>query len=555
VSWLDNDSSGSPAGGYDVFLQRLDANGIEQWVHGGLTIADRGFSWTMDYDLDVDAADNALLAFRDDRSGATQIAVTKVDLYGTQVWGGSGVQVTTSTTAFYASPKVAATTDGYVVAAWTQDADTVLQKLDLYGNPLWGAGVVLGEGGAADYAASGLVASDNGSAIVCWVRSVGFPSNRHLYANKVSTNGSLLWGPAHVAILDSGSLQFGNFPGCISDGMGGALWGFYTNSPTLQCYAQHVLANGTEAFVHNGILASTAAARFRVQPDIAYDMVTGETYLFFVELSLSQADQGVYAQKFDPTGNLLWGTAAMMVTPLSSNAIIGVRTLATTSGAMVAWIEAQPGSDVVRAARFDAAGGTLCAPFMVSSALGGKSRLAGALSSVGVAHYAWQDGRNASDDIYAQNVNTDCTLGGVYPGTGDDFVMISGTNGLLSAADVKTAQPNDMLTVELVSPLSTFAPYPPLLVGQLFPTAGPAPSLPGYPEIHIHPSPTQPSFFLLTGTGTPIGTMGLPASLSFSIPSGLNSYSVMLQAISFAGLPAITGMYGTTDGHEIRFIP
>ena len=64
ISWFDN-----AAGGYDVYLQRLDANGVEQWAHNGVLVADRGFSSTQDYGLAVDTAGNALLAFRDD-SGA-----------------------------------------------------------------------------------------------------------------------------------------------------------------------------------------------------------------------------------------------------------------------------------------------------------------------------------------------------------------------------------------------------------------------------------------------------------------------------------------------------
>ncbi|MHC4588699.1 MAG: hypothetical protein ACYTAQ_05015, partial [Planctomycetota bacterium] len=71
ISWFDNSS-----GGYDVYLQRLDAAGNEQWAHNGVLIADRTFSSTQDYDLDVDAADHALLAFRDTRLTGTQITAT-----------------------------------------------------------------------------------------------------------------------------------------------------------------------------------------------------------------------------------------------------------------------------------------------------------------------------------------------------------------------------------------------------------------------------------------------------------------------------------------------
>ena len=36
VSWFDNTD-----GGYDLRLQRLDANGVEQWAHNGIVVAAR----------------------------------------------------------------------------------------------------------------------------------------------------------------------------------------------------------------------------------------------------------------------------------------------------------------------------------------------------------------------------------------------------------------------------------------------------------------------------------------------------------------------------------
>ena len=55
ISWFDNDPSGHFPFGYDVFMQRLDAAGVPQWVAGGIRFADLGMSSTQDYGLDVDA--------------------------------------------------------------------------------------------------------------------------------------------------------------------------------------------------------------------------------------------------------------------------------------------------------------------------------------------------------------------------------------------------------------------------------------------------------------------------------------------------------------------
>jgi len=63
VSWFDVGS------GYDVHLQRLSADGVEQWPHNGVQLADRAFSSTQDYGLDVDANGDAVLAYRQEVAG------------------------------------------------------------------------------------------------------------------------------------------------------------------------------------------------------------------------------------------------------------------------------------------------------------------------------------------------------------------------------------------------------------------------------------------------------------------------------------------------------
>src|SRR5208282_496884 len=134
---------------------------------------------------------------------------------------------------------------------------------------LWGKGIVLSESGY-NYGLADLHAADNGSVIVSWTRDHGFGSDRYLYANKLSAKGHLLWGKGHVKVLDSGSLQFGAYPYFVPDGKGGAVFAWYTSGPALQCFAQHILANGHEAFPHNGSAASTNTTNVRVSPAASY---------------------------------------------------------------------------------------------------------------------------------------------------------------------------------------------------------------------------------------------------------------------------------------------
>jgi len=414
VSWFDNGS-----GGYDVRLQRLDAAGNAMLGANGVLVADRGFSSTQDYALDVDAAGNALLAFRDDRFGGTQITATVIAPNGASLWGPNGVQLT-NTTGFVAAPKIAGTSDGQAVVAWTEDSDTRVQRLDGFGNAVWLGDVVLTPA-AGRYSASDL--QDSGAdAILGIVHQTGssFSSPKHIVAQKFDATGAALWGPAPVAVFDGGSLQIGNFPTLQSDGSGGALFAWYGVSP-LQCYAQRILANGSEAFPHNGAPGSTNAAQIRVSPSVAFDAVSNSTFLFWEEQNGGQSQSGLSGQRFDATGAPQWGANGTTLLGLSSTKITGVQTLWNGAETFVFWSSSAGfGQDVIRGASVDAAGAFALGPFDVGSTPSNKLRLTARTSSAGESLVAWEDEDLDAGDILGQNVRADGSLGGSL-GTLDCF--------------------------------------------------------------------------------------------------------------------------------------
>ncbi|MCK4340901.1 MAG: hypothetical protein KAY37_04170 [Phycisphaerae bacterium] len=409
LSWFDNS-----AGGYDVYLQRLDALGYEQWPHNGVLLADRSFSSTEDYGLDVDTAGNAVLAFRDDRSGSTLITAVMVAPDGTLLWGANGVQLSSGEEVY--SPRIAGTSDGNVVVGWTQEHSVKLQKLDTLGMPLWGAGVVFTDTGGAYFSLSDLHGSDAGGVIASWVRwGPNFCDPKHVWAQKLSSTGHALWNSpgSHVIVFDGGSLQFGNYPPFITDGSGGAVFAWYGVSP-LQCYAQRVLADGSEAFAHNGVPVSTDATRVRVSPSVSFNPATEETFLFWVEENAAQSQDGVYGQKLAIDGTRQWTDMGKVLVPVGLDQRYFVRNLQYGDGALVFFLESPSfGNDVVYGTRVDGNGdfpwpGDL---ILACSLPSEKGRLDAALSTAGYAILAWHDGRSDDGDVYAQNVNPDGTLG------------------------------------------------------------------------------------------------------------------------------------------------
>jgi len=418
VSWFNNNPNDPPPNGYDVYYQLLSPGGVEQFPHDGVQVAKLTLSSTEDYGLDADAGGNALLAFLDDRKDPSnaQVTAAKMSSSGQPLWGASGVALTFDP-GFHAAPKIAATSDGNVVVAWTTDDHLVLQKLDANGHPLWvgptvlAGGIIVGEPGYF-YSLADMHASDNGSVIISWVRNKGFGSNNYLYANKVSSSGKLLWGAAHVKVFDGGSLQFGEFPYFLSDDNGGAVFSWYSSSPSLQVYAQHILSDGTEAFGHNGAVGSTNQFDVRVSPSASYNPATQETFLFWTEEDSNQLENGVSGQKFNSAGARQWGDGGLPIVPLGSDSQIWVENVQIGTGALVFWVDSPGfGSGTLQAAKLDGAGNFVCAQFGVSTASADKFRLSAGIASSGLAAVAWEDDRNGENDIFIQNVNPDCTLG------------------------------------------------------------------------------------------------------------------------------------------------
>jgi hypothetical protein len=419
VSWFDNRT-----GGYDVYLQRLDVEGRELWPHTGVLVADRSFSSTQDYGLGVDTEGNALLAFRDDRNLPVEITASKVGRDGTLLWGAGGVQVS-SGGAFVAAPKVTGSSDGNVVVAWTSDTNVMIQKLDPSGTPLWGAGLTYVPA-VGSFAVSDLHASNAGTAIVSFNHTTGnFGSPIHIWAQKLAAvDGASLWGAGHVQVFDGGSLQFGNFPQFISDELGGAVFAWYTNSPSLQCRVQRILTNGTEAFAHQGLEVSTNAAQIRVGPAAAFNQITQEIFVAWREQNSVQSQSALFAQKFDAGGIREWTDSGRQLMPMSGDEIREISTKAVGEGALVTWIQTPSfGNDPVYSIRVDGNGDFAWSPPIAEVCIlpTGSDDLVGVRSREGFAAYTWSDGGTSSGDIYAANLNDDGSLGNLVSVFRDDF--------------------------------------------------------------------------------------------------------------------------------------
>ena len=418
VVWLDN-----AAGGYDTYVSRLSPTGADQWAHNGVLVINTGYSSTQDYGFDVDGSGRSVVAFRDDTSGGSHIGVQLLDTDGVPVWSPATTRVTTASTAN--APQVVATNDGSFVVGWSSGSAFRLQRLGATGVAQWTPGGINLQPATGSYAVSSIVASDAGAVIVLWIRYVGnFLSNKHLYAQKFDASGAALWnGGNPVIVFDANSIQNGYFPTLASDGAGGAVFGWYETGGIRSAYVQRVGANGVEVFGHNGVAVATNTDRLRLQPSFAFDGAEGEVYMFWPETNVGQNQWGIRAQRITASGTRAWGDSAREVLPLSGVQPSFVRCTPAGGGVNGFWFVSSGQAAGIKGIQLDSAGtpvwpGGIIDVCTVASV---KGRLDAATGPSGCSYLAWHDNRADSNNIVAQVVNADGSLGPCDTGCPSDI--------------------------------------------------------------------------------------------------------------------------------------
>lgn len=419
VVWFDNS-----AGGYDVYAQRLDAQGNALWPHNGVLVRDRSVSSTQDYDAQVDASGNVVIAFNDDVNGNAPISVHKLSPTGAALWA---IQASGAQAGFKGPPQLALLDDGGIAVAWSgaSPLSVHVHKVDADGADLWAAPVVLSEAGHP-FNLCDIQPAPGGSMIVGWVRCAGsncVTSNKHLYAQKLDASGAPQWDrvPATPAVMDpiivfdGTSLQNGYFPPFAPDGAGGAVFAWYETGGNRDAYVQRITPAGEELFAHNGVSVSIQAARLQIGAALAFDAATGDAYVAWVESNSTQSQWALYAQRITEDGVRAWGDNGAELLPLSTMQGSFTAALARPGGGVEVYGLANccGNAGAAHAFSLDADGAAVWAspPVIVSSAASAKTRLDAARLSSGAAALAWTDSRFDSGNVYAQRVNPDGSLG------------------------------------------------------------------------------------------------------------------------------------------------
>jgi hypothetical protein len=421
IAWLDYRLPG-----YTVFAQRISGNGVNQWTNNGVQVSLASINGQTP-SMVSDGNGGAIIAWSAGGDFATN-CVQRINSGGVLQWGSSGVVVAAGTgTQQGGAPKVTSDGNGGAIVAWNDrrnnvnvnDDDVYAQRLDSSGAVQWGAeGVAVATN--TGYQGSLQLAGDGtGGAVIAWqdTRSI---FGVDVYAQKVNAAGGLQWTTNGVALATNvgGTDRYLQLVGDA----GGAIicWEDRRNGTDFNIYAQKVDSIGAPQWTANGVAACSAANNQQF-PQLATDGSGGAIICWEDQRPTAAGIRDIYAQRIDLTGAAQW-TADGQPVCAQTNSQSGPQIAPDGSGgATITWTDGRSATNPndVYAQRINASGNILWTtngvavstatsnqryPFIINDGSNGMI-------------ISFQDSRSdpTRDDIYAQRLNPDGTLGRVVP--------------------------------------------------------------------------------------------------------------------------------------------
>jgi hypothetical protein len=445
VTWWDY-----RGGAYDIYAQRVSAEGTAQWTADGVAIC-TATGDQYDPTIAPDGMGGAIVTWQDYRSGNSDIYAQKISAAGAVQWATNGVAVCIGPPfSVQAYPEIVSDGAGGAIVTWedlrgASAYDVYAQRISAAGAVQWTAnGVPLGAV-YGDQVRPKIVSDGVGGAIVTWQDARS--SIYVIYAQRISADGAVQWPANGVALCTPG--YSATYPAITSDGAGGAIVAWedlyrYSGTTWTIC-AQRISATGTVQWTANGLPLCTASGS-QVYPAVIPDAAGGAFVTWHDYRSGITSD--IYAQRISAGGTVQWTVDGVPLCTADSSQTDPTIVSDGVGGAIVTWKDGRNGSADIYAQRISPTGtvqwtsdgvalcvapGTQEYPTIVSDQVGG-------------AIVTWEDFRSGTGyDVYAQNINSNGTLGGgptpvllsfVTADVGADFItltwLVGGSRGAVA---------------------------------------------------------------------------------------------------------------------------
>ena len=252
VAWLD-----SRDGAQRLYAQRVD-EGSSVWTSDGIDVCPTA-AYLYYARMVSDGSGGAILTWNENRYGSYDIFAQRIDADGNLVWGDGGIDVCAYAGDQY-NPEVTTDGAGDAIIAWWDyrdgNGDIYAQRVDADGNLLWDTDGLPVSTGVGEQKNPRLVAASGGGAFVAWIDgSTGYDE---VFAQWIDQDGAPMWQIDGVSATAGSWPEFG--PRLVDDGTGGVIvaWYDYRTWNAFQVCSQRFDSDGNTAWGSNGIMLMDA---------------------------------------------------------------------------------------------------------------------------------------------------------------------------------------------------------------------------------------------------------------------------------------------------------
>jgi hypothetical protein len=284
-------------GNYDMRAQLIDADGFKLLGPDGVLVGNHpSGSATYVFSVCVDASNNLIIAYQDERNGPDEAVVYKLSQSGTQLWGADGIVLGQGL-----APYPAALSNGEVVIAWNESTSNTLklQKITTSGTKAWATPISILVG-TSKTTRGQVIANTGGKFSVVYQKKLSGISTT-LYAQMYDNSGVALYPPLQICNQTTSAARYYS----IAAEADTTFFGYYCAAGNrFNSFLQRINPDGTIPWGMNGSNFNTSVgANDNYQGQTSINLAPGSSFVWSVCTfsNTNQTQYGVYIQKFQRT--------------------------------------------------------------------------------------------------------------------------------------------------------------------------------------------------------------------------------------------------------------
>ncbi|MBN2056104.1 carboxypeptidase regulatory-like domain-containing protein [bacterium] len=360
-----------------IYAQRLSENGAELWGAGGLLLCSAG-GYRYHRALLADGTGGGFFTWLDNRAGSYYHAYGQhVAADGSVTWESDGVCLHYSDS-HDGNPSIVSDLSGGAIFLFPEWSTGTMYAthLNSEGQAAWPFAMAVTDAGVVDQVSNNqpyAVSDGVGGCIFTFSQPVDEPvkSGQVIAAQRVTAAGVRAWGNSGIAVTDE---SFPVWRGCArlvpcaQADQGGAVivWRDYRNGSTTEVYAMGIDATGQLGSPCSGYSTAWSTdpeTNLAVAPgnndQYSHRLIRSEDggyLLVWQQEPPAKQSPDVYIQKFDASGDRLWGETGILVCTNDSGQYEPKLCTDGAGGAIVAWMDQRDEIQNIYAQWVDASG-------------------------------------------------------------------------------------------------------------------------------------------------------------------------------------------------------